>query len=77
MPTLVLEAGHRSVILQPFLSKVGALILVCDLLWTPKIKDIVNTKHMVNGPLKSKDQVEAQYDLCAQTASPPYSTPMI
>ena len=52
-------AGHRSVILQPFLSKVGALILVCDLLWTPKIKDIVNMKHMVNGPLKSKDQVEA------------------
>ena len=22
----------------------------CDLLWKPKIKGIVNTKHMLNGP---------------------------
>ena len=39
--------------------KVCILVLACDLLWTPKIKGVMNTKRVLNGPPRNENQVEA------------------
>lgn len=40
-------------------------LLVCDLLWTPQIQGIVDTKHMLHGTKINENQVEVQHDPCA------------
>ena len=41
------------------ISMVGhAPILVYDLMWTCKFKGIMDTKNLLNGPYKTKNQVE-------------------
>ena len=41
------------------ISKVGhAPITVCDLMWTRKLEGTVDTKNMLSGPYKTKNQVE-------------------
>ena len=38
-----------------------APILVYDLMWTCKFKGIMDTKNLLNGPYKTKNQVEVQH----------------